>query len=109
MRYAMLLPVALLGLAGCEQRPPSVYVLESRQSVDLIAAASASHVRQGDNVVLHVERRTYGEWNAISRDQRRSGQCWVYRPPRQVEPEVAHSLQCEVDPDGAVEVRTDYQ
>ncbi|HLS79916.1 MAG TPA: hypothetical protein VK025_00740 [Steroidobacter sp.] len=109
MRYAMLLPVALVGLAGCEQRAPSVYVLESPQSVELIAAASASHVRQGETVVLHVERRTSGEWKAISRDQLRSGQCWVYRPPPQVEPEVAHSLQWEVDPEGAVEFHTDYQ
>jgi hypothetical protein len=33
----------------------------------------------------------------------------VYRPPVEVEPEVAQSVQWVVDPEGAVEFHTDYQ
>jgi hypothetical protein len=86
-----------------------VYVLESPQTVVLTASASASTVQQGETVVLHVERRTSGQWKQVSRDQLTPGQCWVYRPPVEVEPEAAHSVQWEVVPEGAVEFRTEYQ
>jgi hypothetical protein len=33
----------------------------------------------------------------------------VYRPPVEVEPEVAQSLQWVVEPEGAVEFHTEYQ
>jgi hypothetical protein len=96
-------------MAGCEQRGPVVYVLESPQSIALTASASASKVRQGETVVLHVERRTSGKWKQITRDQLTPGQCWVYRPPPDVEPEVAHSIQWGVVPEGAVQFHTEYQ
>lgn len=96
-------------VAGCEQRAPSVYVLESPQSVELIASASPAKVQQGATVVLHVERRTSGKWKQIPRDQLTPGQCWVYRPPVEVEPEVAHSVQWEVVPEGAVQFHAEYQ
>jgi hypothetical protein len=86
-----------------------VYVLESPQSTVLTASASASKVQQGETVVLSVERRTTGTWKQVSRDELAPGQCWVYRPPVEVEPEVAHGVQWEVLPEGAVEFHTEYQ
>lgn len=105
----LLLPAILAIVAGCEQRAPSVYVLESPQSVELIASASAAKVQQGETVVLHVERRTSGKWKQVPRDQLTPGQCWVYRPPVEVEPEIAHSVQWEVVPEGAVQFHEEYQ
>src|SRR3990170_5334263 len=106
---ALLFPAVLAAIAGCEQRAPSVYVLEAPQSVVLTASASASTVQQGETVVLRVERRTSGKWKQISRDELTPDQCWVYRPPVEVEPEAAHSVQWEVVPEGAVRLHADYQ
>lgn len=107
--FKFLIPALLAGVAGCEQRGPSVYVLESPQSIVLTASASASKVQQGETVVLHVERRTSGKWKKVSRDELTPGQCWVYRPPVEIEPEVAQNIQWEVVPEGAVEFNTAYQ
>lgn len=111
MRYAsmLLMPALLAALAGCEQRGPFVYVLESPQSVVLNASASASKVQQGETVVLHVERKTSGQWKQVSRNELKPGQCWVYRPPQQVESEVAHNVQWEVVPENAMEFHAEYQ
>lgn len=103
------IPGALVALAGCEQRGPTVYVLDGEQEVQLNASASASTVKQGETVVLHVEQRTTGKWKQIPRAELTPGQCWVYRPPVEVEPEVAHSVQWEVIPEGAVEFHQEYQ
>ena len=103
------IPAVLAVLAGCEQRGPVVYVLDGPQSVELKASASASTVQQGETVVLHVERRTTGKWKQIPRGELTPGQCWVYRPPVEVEPEVAHSVQWEVIPENAVEFHSEYQ
>src|SRR5688572_22262957 len=103
------IPAVLVVLAGCEQRGPFVYVLDGPQSVELKASASASAVQQGGTVVLHVERRTTGKWKQIARGELTPGQCWVYRPPVEVEPEVAHSVQWEVIPENSVEFSSDYQ
>jgi hypothetical protein len=100
---------AVAVVAGCKQRAPSVFVLEAPQSVELIASASASQVKQGETVVLHVERRTTGKWKQVARDQLAPGQCWVYRPPVEVEPEVANSVQWEVLPENAVRLHAEFQ
>ena len=100
---------AVAVVAGCKQRAPSVYVLEAPQSVELIASASASEVKQGETVVLHVERRTTGKWKQVARDQLTPGQCWVYRPPVEVEAEVANSVQWEVLPENAVRLHAEFQ
>ncbi|MET0535424.1 MAG: hypothetical protein ABW171_14500 [Steroidobacter sp.] len=105
----LLIPAVLAAMAGCEQRGPFVYVLEGQQSIVLNASASSSKVQQGEQVVLHVERRTTGQWKRVSRAELKQGQCWVYRPPVEVEPEVAQDIQWQVDPEGAVEFRTEYQ
>jgi hypothetical protein len=105
----LLIPAVLALVAGCEQRGPFVYVLESPQTIELKASASASKVQQGEKVVLHVERQTTGKWQRISRGDLKPGQCWVYRPPVSNEGEVAQSLQWQVDPEGAVEFHTEYQ
>lgn len=105
----LLIPAVLAVVAGCEQRGPFVYVLDSPQSVVLTASASPSKVQQGETVVLHVERRTSGQWKQIARGELTPGQCWVYRPPVELEPEVAHSVQWAVVPEGAVEFHTEYQ
>lgn len=108
---AILLVPALVALvAGCgEQRGPYVYVLEGQQAVELKASASPTKVQPGGQVVLHVERRTTGQWKKVSRGELAPGQCWVYRPPVEHEPEVAHSVQWEVIPENAVEFHSEYQ
>jgi hypothetical protein len=106
---ALVLVTLVAVVAGCKQRAPSVYVLEAPQSVELIASASASQVKQGETVVLHVERRTTGKWKQVARDQLTPGQCWVYRPPVEVEPEVANSVQWEVLPENAVRLHAEFQ
>ena len=106
----LFIPGILALLAGCgEQRGPTVYVLEGQQSVELKASATPMKVQPGGQVVLHVERRTTGQWKKVSRSELRPGQCWVYRPPVEVEPEVAHSVQWEVVPENAVEFHSEYQ
>ena len=106
----MLVIAAAVGVvAGCEQRGPYVYVLDSPQSVVLNATASESKVQQGETVVLHVERRSTGNWRRISRGELTPGQCWVYRPPVEVEPEVAHGIQWVVEPEGAVAFHPEIQ
>lgn len=105
----LLIPAVLAVVAGCEQRGPFVYVLESPQSVVLTATASASKLRQGEKVVLHVERKTTGKWQRVSRSELTAGQCWLYRPPVEVEPEVAQDVQWVVEPERAVEFHTEYQ
>jgi hypothetical protein len=104
-----LLPAVLAAVSGCDQRGPTVYVLESPQEVELTATASPATVQQGQTVVLHVQQRTVGKWKQISRDELAPGQCWVYRPPTEVEPEVAHSVQWEVIPENAVEFHREMQ
>jgi hypothetical protein len=105
----LLIPAALAVVAGCEQRGPFVYVLESPQTVVLKATASTTKAQQGEKVVLHVERQTTGKWQRVSRGDLKPGQCWVYRPPVAVEAEVAQNVQWVVDPEGAVEFHTEYQ
>ena len=102
----------LVALAACAPKAAMVYVLESPQTVTLTPSASASSVRQGETVTLHVERRTIGKWKQIPRDQLSPGQCWVYRPPEAVEAEVADTVAWEAIPEGAIrfsaEVRMDH-
>lgn len=105
----LVIPAVLAALAGCNQRGPTVYVLEGPQTVELKTSASASKVQQGETVVLHVEQRTSGKWKQIPRDELKPGQCWVYRPPVELEPEVAHNVLWEVIPEGAVEFHSEYQ
>jgi hypothetical protein len=105
----LFIPAVLAVVAGCEQRGPFVYVLESPQTVVLKATASTTKVQQGEKVFLHVERRTTGKWQRVSRGELKPGQCWVYRPPVEVEPEVAQGVQWFVEPERAVEFHTEYQ
>src|ERR671910_539822 len=60
-------------------------------------------------VVLHVEQRTPGQWRKVGRNELPPGQCWVYRPPVEVEPEVAADVQWAVEPENAVEFHSEYQ
>jgi hypothetical protein len=105
----LLLPATLLAIAGCKQQGPSVYVLESPQTVTLIPSASALKVRQGETVVVRVERRTSGKWKRIARDELIRGQCWVYRPPPEHEAEVADNVKWEVVPEWAVSFNSEYR
>jgi hypothetical protein len=105
----LVVPALLVAIAGCEQRGPTVYVLEGEQTVELKTSASASTVKQGETVVLHVEQRATGQWKQIPRKELAAGQCWVYRPPVELEPEVAHNVLWEVIPEGAVEFHSEYQ
>src|SRR6187551_3545604 len=102
-RFFVSCPALLAILAGCEQSGPLVYVLESPQTVELKASVTPTTVQRGETVVLHVERKTTGSWKQIPRKDLTPGQCWLYRPPVAVEPEVAHSVQWEVVPEGAVD------
>lgn len=106
----MLLIGALLAVvAGCEQRAPLVYVLESPQSITLTPSASPLGVRQGETMVLRVERRTSGRWKQVPRDELNAGQCWVYRPPAESKDEVADNVHWEVVPENAVRFNTEYR
>ena len=105
--HVLLIPALLVVCASCGQQAPSVYVLESPQSVTLTASASALKVQQGGTVELRVERRTSGKWKQIPRDQLRRGQCWVYRPPP--ESEAAHNVQWEVVPENSVWFNPEYR
>lgn len=111
MRATNCLPLLTLlaAAAGCEQRQPLVYVLESPQSITLTASASPSRVQKGETVALHVERRTRASWKQIPRDELQPGQCWVYRPPPESEPEVADDVQWRVAPENAVRFHTEYR
>lgn len=112
LMHKSLLPVFLAMIAfasGCEQQSPMVYVLESPQEVKLTASASSTAVKQGETVVLRVERRAVGKWKQIPRDQLTPGQCWLYTPPPELEPEVADNVQWEVVPDNAVEFDTTFR
>lgn len=109
----LLLICALLGmLAGCEQQSELVYVLEEPQTVTLTPSASKQEVQQGETVALHVARRTSGNWKQVPLNEISPGQCWVYRPPVESEPEVADSVQWKVVPERAVtfhrEIRMDH-
>lgn len=102
-----LLPVLGIPLAfawGCKQQAPLVYVLESPQEVTLKVSASAVRVPRGETVVLHAERRAVGKWKQIPRDQLTPGQCWLYRPPPEFEPEVADSVEWEIIPDRGIQL-----
>lgn len=89
--------------SGCEQRSPMVYVLASEQKVSLTPSASATKVRQGEQVVLRVQRHAKGLWKQIPRDQLTRGQCWLYVPPPELEPEVADKVEWEVIPDRGIQ------
>jgi len=107
---SLLLVAGLLGnLTGCRQRSAVVYVLEEPQSVTLTSSASVLNVQRGATVVLHVERHTTGKWMQIPLSEVRSGQCWVYQPPTESEPEVADSVHWEVMPENAVSFNQDYR
>jgi hypothetical protein len=105
----LLIFAAFAVLSGCEQRAPLVYVLESPQSVELTASASASTVQQNETVTLRVQRRTSGTWKQIPRDTLRPGQCWVYRPPAAAETEVADNVQWEVVPEDSVRFNGEFR
>jgi hypothetical protein len=107
--FMFVAPAVLVALSGCDSREPTVYVLEGEQAVQLNASASAATVKQGETVTLHVEQRTTGNWKQVPRSELKPGQCWVYRPPVEVEPEVAHNVQWEVIPEDGVEFPQEYQ
>lgn len=94
---------------GCKQQAPLVYVLESPQEVTLTASASAARVPHGETVVLHVQRRAIGKWKQIPRDQLAPGQCWLYRPPPQMENEVADNVDWEIIPDRGIQLDTTFR
>lgn len=100
----------LLGVVtGCGQQGKLVYVLEEPQSVTLTASASVLSVQQGETVVLRAERRTSGKWKQIPLNEVRSGQCWLYQPPAELEAEVADGVQWEIMPEGAVALSLEYR
>jgi hypothetical protein len=97
--FAFLITATLASASGCKQSPPMVYVLEAPQEVTLSASVSATQVKVGDMVTLHAERRAKGTWKQIPRDELTPGQCWLYRPPPELEAEVADSVEWEIIPD----------
>jgi hypothetical protein len=100
---------ALMFVSGCEQQAPMVYVLEGPQEITLTPSASATKLKVGETVVLHLQRRAVGKWKQIPRDQLTPGQCWLYTQPPEFEQEVAASVEWEVDPDNAVRFDNAYR
>jgi hypothetical protein len=98
----VLVPAALACAAGCKAKEPMVYVLASEQKVTLTPSASATSVKQGEQITLRVQRRAVGEWKQIPRAQLTPGQCWLYTPPPEVEQEVADNVEWVVEPEEAV-------
>ncbi len=98
-----LFAATFVSASGCKQRAPMVYVLESPQEVTLTTSVTPTKVQRGETVLLHAERRATGKWKQIPRDQLTSGQCWLYRPPPELESEVADSVEWEVIPDRGVQ------
>jgi hypothetical protein len=88
--------------AGCKAQEPMVYVLASEQAVTLTPSVSATQLKQGEQIVLRVQRRAVGEWKQIPRNQLTPGQCWLYTPPPEMEQEVADNVEWEVVPEEAI-------
>jgi hypothetical protein len=80
--------------AGCKGQEPMVYVLASEQQVTLTPSASATKVKRGEQVQLHLQRRSVGQWKQIRRD---------YTQPPELEPEVADNVEWQVSPELAVQ------
>jgi hypothetical protein len=95
--------------AGCKAKEPMVYVLASEQKVTLTPSASATSVKQGEQVTLHLQRSAVGEWKQIPRDQLTPGQCWLYTPPPEMEQEVADNVEWVVTPEDAVRFDTTFR
>jgi hypothetical protein len=94
---------ALALSAGCKRQEPMVYVLASEQQVTLTPRASATKVKRGEQVQLHVQRRSVGQWRQIPRNQLTPGQCWLYTQPPELEEEVADNVEWRVSPQLAVQ------
>jgi hypothetical protein len=110
MRSSVLFVTAALACAaGCSQRQPMVYVLDGPQEVKLVSSASATQVKRGETVVLHLERRITGNWKQIPRDQLTPGQCWLYTPPPQLEQEAADNVEWVVEPEDAVRFNAEFR
>jgi hypothetical protein len=89
--------------AGCKGQEPMVYVLASEQQVTLTPSASATKVKRGEQVQLHLQRRSVGQWKQIPRNQLTPGQCWLYTQPPELEEEVADNVEWQVSPELAVQ------
>lgn len=101
--YVFLFAALVACFSGCGKRGGLVYVLEEPQSMTLTASASSTTAKPGDTIVLRVERRTEGKWKQIPLAEVQKGQCWVYQPPAQHEPEVADNVHWAIAPEnGAV-------
>jgi len=86
-----------------------VYVLDGPQEVKLTSSASATQVKHGESVTLHVERRITGKWKQIPRDRLTPGQCWLYTPPPELEAEVADNVEWVVEPEDAVRFNGEFR
>ena len=96
-------------ITGCKGQEPLVYVLASEQQVTLTPSASATSVKLGEQVQLHVQRRSVGQWKQIPRDQLTPGQCWLYTQPPELEQEVADNVEWQVAPEQAVQFDTTFR
>jgi hypothetical protein len=103
------LSAGLALIAGCKGQEPLVYVLVSEQQVTLTPSASATSVKRGEQVQLHVQRRSVGQWKQIPRDQLTPGQCWLYTQPPELEEEAADNVEWQVVPEQAVQFDTTFR
>jgi hypothetical protein len=103
------LSAGLALIAGCKGKEPLVYVLASEQQVTLTPSASATSVKRGEQVQLHVQRRSVGQWKQIPRDQLTPGQCWLYTQPPELEQEVADNVEWQVAPEQAVQFDSTFR
>jgi len=97
------LSAGLVLTTGCKAKEPMVYVLASEQKVTLTPSASATKVKRGEQVQLHMQRRSVGQWKQIPRNQLTPGQCWLYTQPPELEEEVADNIEWQVTPELAVQ------
>jgi hypothetical protein len=96
------LSAGLALVAACKGQEPMVYVLTAEQQVTLTPKASPTSVKQGEQVTLHVQRRSVGQWKQIPRDQLTPGQCWLYTRPPELEEEVADNVEWVAAPENSI-------
>lgn len=100
-------PVVLaLLLCACSGDSDLVYVPVAPPQVELSVSASSVEVAVGDVVVLRAQRRYRAEWKQVSRRSLAQDQCWLPRPPPDVEPEVADNLTWQASEPAAARFNT---
>ena len=102
-RLAVVTPLAL---CACSGERDLVYVPVDAPQAEVTVRASSAEVGVGEVVVLHAQRRYRAEWKQVPRHTLTPAQCWMQRPPPDLEPEVADNLRWQVSVPSAATFNT---